>query len=111
MYDDALGSLKDAQNKKNELATKNEELSKQVADLQKQLDAVGKERDELQRQAATYAEKTYTLRSYYAAWQEFLKRYPTLAAKWRVFLDTELLKTGNDVPALAEPEWPFHVEG
>jgi peptidoglycan hydrolase CwlO-like protein len=111
MYDDAVGSLKAAQDAKNQLATKNEELGKQVAELQKQLDAVAKERDELQRQAATYAEKTFNLRSYYAAWQEFLKKYPALQAKWRVFLDAELLKGDNEPPALAEPGWPFRVEG
>jgi peptidoglycan hydrolase CwlO-like protein len=111
MYDDAIGSLKEAQNKKNELATKNEELAKQVAELQKQLDATTKERDDLQRQATTYAEKTFNLRSFYASWHEFLKRYPALQAKWQVFLDAELLKGGNDAPALLEPEWPFRVEG
>lgn len=111
MYDDAIGSLKEAQNKKNELATKNEELAKQVAELQKQLDATTKERDELQRQAATYAEKTFNLRSFYATWHEFMKRYPALQAKWKVFLDAELLKSNNDAPSLAEPEWPFRVEG
>jgi predicted nuclease with TOPRIM domain len=111
MYDDAIGSLKDAQNKKNELATKNEELAKQVADLQKQLDATTRERDELQRQATTYAEKTFNLRSYYASWQEFLKKYPTLQAKWKIFLDAELLKSGNETPSLIEPDWPFRVEG
>ena len=111
MYDDAVASLKEAQNKKSELATKNEELTKQVAELQKQLEATSKERDDLQRQAATYAEKTFNLRSYYATWQEFLKKYPSLAAKWRVFLDAELLKAGNEAPSLVEPEWPFRVEG
>jgi peptidoglycan hydrolase CwlO-like protein len=118
MYDDAVGSLKAAQEAKNQLATKNEELGKQigdlqkqVAELQKQLEAVTKDRDELQRAATTYAEKTYNLRAYYAAWQDFLKKYPTLHAKWKVFLDGELLKGGNQAPALVEPEWPFRVEG
>lgn len=111
MYDSAVASLKEAQNKKSELATKNEELTKQVADLQKQLEAVGKDRDELQRQAATYAERTFNLRAYQAAWREFLKRYPALQAKWQVFLNAELLKSPNEAPALIEPAWPFRVEG
>src|SRR5215217_7625418 len=109
MYDDAVGSLKSAQDAKNQLATKSEELAKQVAELQKQLDAVSKERDELQRQAATYAERTFNLRSYYAAWQEFLKKYPALAARWKVFLDAELLKANNEPPTLPEPGWPFRI--
>jgi predicted nuclease with TOPRIM domain len=111
MYDDAVGSLKSAQDAKNGLAMKNEELTKQVAELQKQLEAVSKERDELSRQAATYAERTFNLRSFYAAWQEFLKKYPALAAKWKVFLEAELLKANNDAPALPEPGWPFRIEG
>jgi predicted nuclease with TOPRIM domain len=111
MYDDAKAKLAAAQESKNDLANKNEGLNKQIAELQKQLDAVTRERDELQRQAATYAEKTYNLRSYYAAWQEFVKRYPSLQVKWKVFLETELLKTGNEAPSLVEPSWPFRIEG
>jgi len=111
MYDQSVQSLKAAQDEKNALATKNDELTKQVAELQKQLDVVAKERDELTRQAATYAEKTYNLRSFYATWQEFVKRYPSLQARWRVFLDAELLKSGTEPPSLVEPEWPFRVEG
>jgi predicted nuclease with TOPRIM domain len=111
MYDDAVGSLKGAQDAKNQLAMKNEELTKQVAELQKQLDAAGKERDELQRQAATYAEKTFQLRVHYAAWQDFMKRYPALAARWKAFMEGELLRPANEAPALAEPGWPFRIEG
>ena len=111
MYNDAVGSLKSAQEAKNQLATENEKLAKQVAELQKQLEAANKERDELQRQANTHAERTFNLRSHYAAWQEFLKKYPALHAKWKVFLDAELLQGANEAPALVEPVWPFRVEG
>jgi predicted nuclease with TOPRIM domain len=111
MYEQSKLSLKAAQDEKNQLATKNEELTKQVAELQKQLETVSKERDELTRQAATYAEKTFNLRSFYATWQDFMKRYPSLQARWKVFLDAELLKSGNEPPSLVEPEWPFRIEG
>jgi predicted nuclease with TOPRIM domain len=111
MYDQSVQSLKAAQDEKNALATKNDELTKQVTELQKQLDGISKERDELTRQAATYAEKTYNLRSFYATWQDFVKRYPSLQARWRVFLDAELLKSGTEPPSLVEPEWPFRIEG
>ncbi|HSI33852.1 MAG: hypothetical protein ACAI43_11950 [Phycisphaerae bacterium] len=112
MYDDAIGSLKSAQETKSQLAAKNEELTKQVAELQKQLEAASKERDELARQAAGHAEKTFALRANWAAWQEFLKRYPTLNARWRAFLETELLKAGPDAaPSLVDPAWPFKAEG
>jgi peptidoglycan hydrolase CwlO-like protein len=111
MYDDAVGSLKAAQDAKNQLATKNEELAKQVAELQKQLDAANKERDELQRQAASFAERTFTLRTQYAAWQEFIKRYPSLAARWKAFMETDLIKPDPQAPLLIEPGWPFRIEG
>ena len=111
MYDDALAKMKNSQDAKNALASEKDALAKQLEDVRKQLDAVTKERDELQREATTWAEKTYNLRTYHAAWQEFLKRYPPLQAKWKVFLDAELLKAGNDLPAVVEPEWPFRIEG
>jgi predicted nuclease with TOPRIM domain len=111
MYDDAVGSLKASQDAKNQLAQKNEELAKQVAELQKQLEAANKERDELQRQASGFAERTFNLRAHYAAWQEFMKRYPSLAARWKAFMETELLKPDAQAPALVEPGWPFHIEG
>jgi len=111
MYDDAIGSLKAAQETKNQLAAKNEELTKQIAELQKQMEAVAKEREELARQVAGNAEKTFTLRANYAAWQEFLKRYPSLNARWKAFMETDLLKAGQDAPALVDPAWPFKAEG
>jgi predicted nuclease with TOPRIM domain len=111
MYDDAIGSLKAAQETKSQLAAKNEELTKQVADLQKQLEVVAKDREELARQNAANAEKTFTLRANYAAWQEFLKRYPSLNARWKAFMETDLLKAGQEAPSLMEPGWPFKVEG
>jgi|GEM_PF-2192961 len=111
MYDASLGALKAAQDTKNQLAMKNEELTKQVGELQKQLDAATKERDDLRRECGTYAERTFNLRCHYAAWQEFLKRYPTLGARWKVFLDGELLKGANEPPAVLEPDWPFRIEG
>ena len=111
MYDAAVASLKAAQDSRNELAKRNEELGKQVEALQKQLADVGRERDELARQAAGHAEKTYELRSNLAAWQEFMKRYPTLHARWKVFLEAELLRPANEPPLLAEPAWPFRLEG
>jgi predicted nuclease with TOPRIM domain len=111
MYDDALVKMKNSQDAKAALAAEKDALAKQVEDLKKQLDAVTKERDELQRQASTFAERTYNLRSYQAAWQDFLKHYPALQARWRAFLDAELLKSGNEPPVLIEPEWPFRIEG
>jgi predicted nuclease with TOPRIM domain len=111
MYDDALAKMKSSQDAKNALAAEKDALAKQLEDVRKQLDAVTKERDELQRESTTYAEKTFNLRSYHAAWQEFLRKYPPLQAKWKVFLDAELLRAGNELPTLVEPEWPFRIDG
>jgi predicted nuclease with TOPRIM domain len=111
MYEAAKAQLQSQQDARNELAKRNEELGKQVAALQLQLGEVVKERDELARQAAGHAEKTYELRSTLAAWQEFMKRYPTLHARWKVFLEAELLRPANEPPMLAEPSWPFRLEG
>jgi peptidoglycan hydrolase CwlO-like protein len=104
MYDDAIASLKQAQDAKNQLATQNEQLAKQ-------LEAITKERDELARRVSEFSERTYTIRAQQAAWSEFLKRYPTLQARWKAFLETELLRPANEAPALIDPAWPFRVEG
>jgi predicted nuclease with TOPRIM domain len=110
-YDAAKASLEAAQDAKNALGKEKDELTKQVAALQKQLNEVTRERDDLARQAASQAERTYQLRANLAAWQEFMKKYPALHAKWKVFLETELLKPANEPPALPEPTWPFRVAG
>jgi septal ring factor EnvC (AmiA/AmiB activator) len=111
MYDGAVQSLKAAHDAKLDLANKNEDLKKQVEALQKQLSETARDRDELARQCANHAERTYQLRAAHAAWQEFVKRYPSLHARWKAFLETELLRPGNDPPALAEPDWPFQLQG
>ena len=111
MYENAKASLQTAQDARVALAKEKEDLTKQIETLQKQFTDLSRERDELARQAASHAERTYELRANLAAWQEFMKRYPTLHARWKVFLETELLKPANDPPALAEPTWPFRVQG
>lgn len=93
MYDDALVQLKAAQDRKNELAIENEKLQKQI--------------DEFKRQAAGYAEKTYYLRSHYELWQRFIARYPQLAARWSVFLESDLLGVPGGMPEVIDPSWPL----
>lgn len=103
MYDDVLGQLRQAQDRKNELAAENDRLNSKVADLQKQLDAAKMKIDENTRDAAGFAEKTFFLRSQYAAWQEFIHHYPKLEAQWRLFME------GNTAIAwpLTETNWPL----
>jgi len=109
LYGDALAQLKAAQDRKNELATQNEQLTAKVAELQKQLDQARSEMVELKRQDAENAEKTFYLRSYHAAWQTFIDRYPELKARWKHFLDRDVLAAGNEMPTLPDPEWPLTV--
>ena len=63
------------------------------------------------RRCVAVEDSTNGLRSAHAAWQEFMKRYPALHARWKAFLETELLKPANDPPVLPEPTWPFRVQG
>ena len=101
---DALTQLKAAQDRKSELANENTKLVTQVADLQKQIDA-------FKRQAADEADRTFFLRSRYAAWQEFMKRYPDLLERWKLWLKDGGVKTGT-LPAMGDDaDWPFSAAG
>jgi predicted nuclease with TOPRIM domain len=107
LYDDALAQLKAAQDRKNELAQQNEQLTAKVQDLQKQLDQVRGEALELKRHDAESAEKSFFLRSHYAAWQNFVDNYPELKVRWKRFLETDLLAGHVEPPALADPRFPL----
>ena len=103
MYDDALVQLKASQDRKAELAGENEKLQARLAELEKQLaDARG--------QIADHAERTFFLRSHHAAWQTFLARYPSLMARWKVFLEAGLLTAPNEPPQWMDPDWPLSAE-
>jgi chromosome segregation ATPase len=106
MYDDALAQLKQAQDRKNELAAENDKLNAKVAELQKQLDAAKVRVEEVNRAAASYADKTFFLRSHYAAWREFIQRYPKIEAEWRVFLEGDALGPQR-LPDVMDPQWPL----
>ena len=97
-YEDALNQLKAAQDRKNELANENEQLKARIAELEKQI-------QDAKRVEAEQAERTFRLRSHYAAWNNFIKRYPHLAERWRVFLDADLLAVPSQVMEPPEPEW------
>jgi septal ring factor EnvC (AmiA/AmiB activator) len=92
MYDNAVVQLKDAQDRKNELAMENEKLKTKLADLEKQLDAAHADQ-------ATFAERTYQLRAAHAAWEVFVSRYPKLLGQWQAYLQANIL----DNPSL--PVW------
>jgi uncharacterized protein YukE len=104
MYQDALAQLKSAQDRKSDLANENAKLVTHVADLEKQIEGYKKE-------AAGEAERTFFLRSRYAAWEEFMKQYPDLMERWKFWLKNGAVKTGA-LPAMGDDEdWPFSAEG
>jgi predicted nuclease with TOPRIM domain len=110
MYQDTLNQLKSAQERKTQLAAENEQLKAKVAELEKQLQANQARSADLEKQAAGHAEKTFFLRSHYAAWQEFLHRYPRLEIRWKLFLEDEALTPRHDVPPFVDPEWPWSAQ-
>jgi len=90
-YDDALGQLKQAQNAKNDLAKENEKLGKQIEDLKKQLGVATARISGLERQVSENDEKTFQLRSVYAAWKSFMKLHPDLLVSWKLYLGADAL--------------------
>src|SRR4029079_17013922 len=68
---------------------------------------MSKQLEEARKQAAGYAEQTFYLRSHYAAWQNFVKRYPALRQRWIVFLEGNILEVPYDVSDLVDPSWPM----
>ncbi len=91
-YDEAVAQLQAAQDRINKLAMDNEKLQAKVAEMQKQLDTA-------KANEATFDEKTYQYRATFAAWQQFLKRYPNLLGRWQAFLGSEVMST------YSMPEW------
>lgn len=104
MYDSALETLKAAQDSKNALATENDKLNVRVTDLEKQLQASRRELAERDRE-------TFFLRSYYAAWQRFMERYPNLKLRWDVFLKAPPLGQPSELPDVSDPNWPLSAAG
>ena len=103
-YQDALDQLKAAQDRKSELANENAKLASHVADLERQIDT-------FKREAAGEAERTFFLRSRFAAWEEFMKQYPDLLERWKLWLKDGAVKTGT-LPAMGDdPDWPFSAAG
>ena len=106
MYQDTLSQLKSAQERKTQLAAENEQLKTKVADLEKQLQA---KNTELAKQANASGEMFF-LRSHFSAWHEFLRQYPRMQIKWRVFLESDLLTPRNNIPVFVDPDWPWSAQ-
>jgi len=87
LYNDTLGELRVAQDRKAELATENARLTARVAELEKQLKDQTIQMDDAKRQAAALAGSTYFLRSNYAGWVQFLQFNPLIRLEWDLFMD------------------------
>lgn len=107
MYDDALAQLKAAQDRKTELAQENEQLKVQLAEATKEVDRLRNEMVVLKRNDADVAERTFFLRSQYAAWQTFLAGHADLKARWELFLEKSLMNPRTTLPEIIDPQWPM----
>ena len=106
MYDDALVQLKSAQDRKNELAKENEDLKAKTEDLAKDLAASQAQVQDLKRDVADNAGKDFYLRAYHAAWENFLRQYPEVLVKWKMFIQSDIAAASPKTPALLDPRWP-----
>ena len=100
LYKDTLAQLKAAQDRK-------AELSARVDSLEKQLQEATAQNELLKRQAADFADKTFFLRSYYAAWLQFIATRPGLKVDWDVFLNSAVPLSPAVQTPMADPEWPL----
>jgi hypothetical protein len=64
--------------------------------MQKQLDAMKAENQVLRREASEASDKTFLLRSHFAAWERFVKKFPAIESRWKVFSQLGLFDA---------PEW------
>ncbi|HET6246381.1 MAG TPA: hypothetical protein VFE47_01685 [Tepidisphaeraceae bacterium] len=110
-YDDALVQLKAAQDRKAELAKENEALTAKVEELKKQLADSQSQAETMKREIADNDERTFYLRSYHAAWQAFIRRYPEVMARWKLYLGESLLSVPQEAPDVINSEWILPAAG
>ncbi len=110
MFHDTLIQLKEAQNRKAELATENEKLTARVAELEKQVSAQSVQLDEIKRQESALADKTLFLRSHYAAWEQFIAANPGVREQWEIFMRTLAWVSAPEPGIFMDPEWPVSME-
>ena len=108
-YDDAVAQLKAAQDRKNELQAENDRLAARVAELEAAVAAKG---DEAKVSALASADRSFFLRSHYAAWQAFVADRPDVEAAWRQFVgvaygaDPAPGSPSSRFDLLVAPGWP-----
>jgi hypothetical protein len=112
MYDDVVKELKFTVERKNQLAEENDKLKATVADLQKQLAGANQQVNDLKRDQSEQADKTFYLRSHYAAWEAFLKQYPELLGRWKAFMEADFATPKPGLPPITiDGQWPPSDEG
>jgi septal ring factor EnvC (AmiA/AmiB activator) len=111
MFHDTLLQLKEAQNRKAELATENEKLSARVAELEKQVQTESAELNDVKRQVASLADRTLFLRSHYAAWEQFITANPVLKDQWEMFMRTVAWMSAPQSQGIfMDPQWPISMQ-
>jgi chromosome segregation ATPase len=109
MLNDTKAQLKAAQDRKAELAAENDKLAAHVTELEKQLQAQNAQLDDLKRQSAGFAQRTFFLRSQYSAWKQFLTASPAIRTQWEFFMRS-VEAIGAEQPAIfMDPQWPLSV--
>lgn len=108
MYDEVVNQLRNAQDRKNELASENDKLTKRLADAERRLKQLEGRNAELERDASDFAFKTYQHRATSAAMRDFVSRNPDVRDRWERFLRND---AGADSPAAwFDRAWPFRGE-
>ncbi len=99
LYDDAMEQLKRAQNRNNELANDNAKLQKALVEARQRIDQLSDDADQ-------FAERSYQLRQWRSAWNQFINQYPGLKWRWQAFMQSQALDAAA-APAFLGDNWPF----
>jgi predicted nuclease with TOPRIM domain len=107
LLDQTKQALKEAQDRKAELATENLKLSAQVNELAKVNQAQAAQLDDLKRRAAAFADRTLFLSAQYAAWTQFLEMNPVVKMHWSIFEETTASVGSGQSPLFMDTDWPL----
>jgi uncharacterized phage infection (PIP) family protein YhgE len=101
--------LKEAQDRKAELASANEKLSSHITELEKASKEQAAQIDDLKRQVAAFADRTLFLTTHYNTWKQFIGANPTIKAQWEVFEKiTSVVAPQSAI--FMDTEWPLSVD-
>jgi septal ring factor EnvC (AmiA/AmiB activator) len=102
--------LKDAQDRRADLARENQKLTAQIAELKKETDAQAAQIKDLQHQAADFADRTLFLGSHYEAWKQFIAANPEIRTQWELFIKLAGMGAGPRSLLFLDPNWPLSEE-